>query len=163
MSHPWSWGSAYDWLRGLHILAVIAWMAGLLFLPRLFAYDVEQEGKPEPLRGEMQALLRGWQLRLLRIILNPAMALALVLGLALIWTRSGGLRETAWLGTPWMGVKFTGVLFLLGWHGYLAASRKRLAAGTNRRSAKFWRLVNELPFVAAIFMVLAVTTEFGRG
>ena len=154
-------GSLYDWLRGLHILAVIAWMAGLLYLPRLFAYDVEQEGKPEPLRSEMQALLRGWQTKLLRIIMNPAMALALVLGIGLIWTRSAGFRDTAWLGSPWMSVKFAGILFLLGWHGYLAGSRKRIAAGASTRSAKFWRAVNELPFLAAILMVLAVTTEFG--
>lgn len=153
-------GSLYDWLRGLHILAVIAWMAGLLYLPRLYAYDAEQNGKAEPLRGEMQALLRTWQTKLLRIILNPAMTLALVLGIGLIWVRSAGFRDTAWLGSPWMGVKFAGVLFLLGWHGFLAASRKRIAAGTSTRSAKFWRATNELPFLAALFMVLAVTTEF---
>jgi uncharacterized membrane protein len=68
----------YNLARGLHILAVIAWMAGMLFLPRLFAYDAEQNAKPEPLRGEMQALLRVWQTRLLRIIINPAMILAFV-------------------------------------------------------------------------------------
>ena len=66
----------YDLARGLHILAVIAWMAGMLFLPRLYAYDVEQNAKPEPLRSEMQGLLRLWQTRLLRIIVNPAMILA---------------------------------------------------------------------------------------
>ena len=154
-------GSLYDWLRGLHILAVIAWMAGLLYLPRLYAYDAEQNAKSEPLRGEMQALLRTWQTKLLRIILNPAMALALVFGLGLIWVRSAGFRDTAWLGAPWMSVKFAGILFLLGWHGFLAGARKKIAAGTSTRSAKFWRATNELPFLAALFMVLAVTTEFG--
>ena len=68
--------TAYDLARGLHILAVIAWMAGLLFLPRLYAYDAEQGGESEPLKSEMQALLRAWQTRLLRIIVNPAMILA---------------------------------------------------------------------------------------
>ena len=161
MTH-WTWGSAYDWLRGLHILAVIAWMAGMLFLPRLYAYDAEQEAKPEPLRGEMQALLRGWQTKLLRIILNPAMILSLALGLALVWYDATYLRGGyKFLGTPWMSVKLTGVLFLLGWHGFLAASRRRIAAGTSTRTARFWRMTNELPFVAAILMVLAVTTEFG--
>ena len=154
-------GSLYDWLRGLHILAVIAWMAGLLFLPRLFAYDVEQEDKAEPLKSEMQALLRGWQTKLLRIILNPAMVASLLLGLGLIWY--DGEKRLGWsfLGTPWMSVKLAGVIFLLGWHGYLAGSRKKLAAGTNRRSSRYWRMVNEVPFVAAVLMVLAVTTEFG--
>ena len=79
----------YNLARGLHILAVIAWMAGMLFLPRLFAYDAEQKAKPEPLRGEMQALLRTWQTRLLRIIINPAMILAFVFGGWLLWLRSG--------------------------------------------------------------------------
>ena len=74
----------YDLARGLHILAVIAWMAGMLFLPRLYAYDVEQNAKPEPLRSEMQGLLRLWQTRLLRIIVNPAMILAWGFGLWLI-------------------------------------------------------------------------------
>ena len=158
-----TWGSAYDWLRGLHILAVIAWMAGMLFLPRLYAYDAEQAAKPEPLRSEMRALLRGWQTRLLRIILNPAMTLSLVLGLALIWYDATYVRAARWgfLGEPWMSVKLLGVVFLLGWHGFLAASRRRIAAGTDRRSARFWRLTNELPFLAAVVMVLAVTTEFG--
>ena len=79
----------YDLARGLHILAVIAWMAGLLFLPRLYAYDVEQNAKPEPLRGEMQALLRLWQTRLLRIIINPAMIVTWVLGLYMAWYAFG--------------------------------------------------------------------------
>ncbi len=158
-----NWGSTYDWLRGLHILAVIAWMAGLLFLPRLYAYDAEQAGKAEPLRSEMRTLLRAWQLRLLRIILNPAMALSLALGLALIWYDATYIRAAGWafLGEPWMSVKLAGVLFLLGWHGFLAGSRRRIAAGVDRRSAKFWRLTNELPFLAAVVMVLAVTTELG--
>ena len=66
----------FNVVRGLHILAVIAWMAGMLFLPRLYAYDAEQAGKPEPLRSEMQGLLREWQRRLLKIIVNPAMIAA---------------------------------------------------------------------------------------
>ena len=70
----------FEIVRGLHILAVIAWMAGMLFLPRLYAYDAEQAAKAEPLRSEMQTLLRIWQTRLLRIIINPAMILALLFG-----------------------------------------------------------------------------------
>ena len=80
--------TAYDLARGLHILAVIAWMAGLLFLPRLYAYDAEQGGKSEPLKSEMQALLRAWQTRLLRIIVNPAMILAWGFGLWLMMASS---------------------------------------------------------------------------
>jgi protoporphyrinogen IX oxidase len=151
--------SVYDLARGLHILAVIAWMAGLLFLPRLYAYDAEQRDKPEPLRGEMQALLRAWQTRLLRIILNPAMILAWAFGLWLIHIDTVA-RGWTFLLEPWMLAKLLGVLLLSGWHGFLSAERKRIAAGTSARTGRFWRMTNEIPFVLAIIMVLSVTLEW---
>ncbi|WP_339932630.1 CopD family protein [uncultured Brevundimonas sp.] len=154
--------TAYDLARGLHILAVIAWMAGMLFLPRLFAYDAEQAGKPEPLRSEMQALLRGWQVRLLRIIVNPAMILAFVFGGWLIWI-DGTARGWGFLLEPWMVTKLAGVVALSAWHGFLAGERKRIAAGTSTRSGRFWRMTNEIPFVIAIIMVLSVTIEWRFG
>ena len=153
----------YDLARGLHILAVIAWMAGMLFLPRLYAYDAEQNGKPEPLRSEMQGLLRIWQTRLLRIIVNPAMILAWGLGLWLIWLRSGGGADWSFAHQPWMIAKLAGVLVLSGWHGFLAGQRKKIAAGTSTRSGRFWRMTNEIPFLIAIVMVLSVTTEWAFG
>ncbi len=153
----------YDLARGLHILAVIAWMAGMLFLPRLYAYDAEQNGKPEPLRSEMQGLLRIWQARLLRIIVNPAMILAWGLGLWLIWLRSGGGGDWSFAHQPWMIAKLAGVLVLSGWHGFLAGQRKKIAAGTSTRSGRFWRMTNEIPFLIAIVMVLSVTTEWAFG
>jgi len=149
----------YDIARGLHILAVIAWMAGLLFLPRLYAYDAEQADKPEPLRTEMQTLLRAWQGRLLKIILNPAAALSLIFGSWLIWIDGTG-RGWNLFHQPWMIAKLIGVVLLFGWHGFLSAERKRIAAGTSTRSGKFWRMTNEIPFVLAIIMVLSVTTEW---
>ena len=153
--------STYDLARGLHILAVIAWMSGLLYLPRLYAYDVEQNDKAEPLRSEMQSLLRQWQTRLLRIIINPAMILSLVLGLWLFWLRSGNGQDWSFVHQPWMAVKILGVFALLGWHGFLAASRKKIANGTSTRTSKFWRMSNEIPFLIAIVMVLSVTLEWG--
>ena len=155
--------SAYDLARGRHILAVIAWMAGLLFLPRLFAYDAEQADGPSAVRAEMRALLRNWQLRLLKIILNPAMVLAWVFGAWLIWIRSGEGSDWSFLQQPWMIVKLAGVLLLTGWHHYLMAERKRIAAGTSRRTGRFWRMTNEIPFVLAIAMVLSVTLEWTFG
>lgn len=154
--------NSYDLARGLHILAVIAWMAGMLFLPRLFAYDVEQNAKPEPLRGEMQALLRTWQTRLLRIIINPAMVLAWGFGLWLIHLDVAA-RGWTFLAEPWMITKLTGVVLLSGWHGFLAGQRRKIAAGTSRFSGRFWRMTNEIPFVLAIIMVLSVTTEWTLG
>lgn len=151
--------NAYDIARGLHILAVIAWMAGLLFLPRLYAYDAEQALKPEPLKSEMQTLLRLWQARLMKIILNPAAALALIFGAWLIHL-DVQMRGAAFLAEPWMVTKLVGVVLLFGWHGFLSAQRKRIAAGTSTKSSKFWRMTNEIPFVLAIIMVLSVTTEW---
>ena len=151
----------YDLARGLHILAVIAWMAGMLFLPRLYAYDAEQAGKPEPLKSEMQALLRVWQTRLLRIIVNPAMGLTWIFGLWLIEIHVRAMGQGgAFLAQPWMITKLAGVVLLSGWHGFLAGERKRIAAGTSTKSARFWRMTNEIPFLLAIVMVLSVTTEW---
>ena len=154
--------NAYDIARGLHILAVIAWMAGLLFLPRLYAYDAEQALKPEPLKSEMQTLLRLWQARLMKIILNPAAGLALLFG-AWLSHLDVQMRGAAFLAEPWMVTKLVGVLLLFGWHGFLSAERKRIAAGTSTKSSKFWRMTNEIPFVLAIVMVLSVTTEWTIG
>jgi putative membrane protein len=154
--------NAYDLARGLHILAVIAWMAGLLFLPRLFAYDAEQAARPEPLKSEMQALLRTWQGRLMKIIINPASILVFIFGAWLIHLDIQ-MRGASFLAQPWMITKLVGVVLLYGWHGYLSAERKRIAAGTSVRTSKFWRMTNEIPFVLAIIMVLSVTTEWTFG
>jgi len=146
----------YDLLRGLHILAVIAWMAGLLYLPRLFAYHANAQAG-----SELDATFQTMEAKLLRIIMNPAFGLAWVFGLTLIWV-DGHIRGWGFLGQPWMITKLAGVLFLSGWHHYLAKARKAFAEGRNKRSNRFWRMTNELPFLAAIVMVLAVTTEFGQ-
>lgn len=154
----------YDLARGLHILAAIAWMAGLLFLPRLYAYDAEQALKPEPLRSEMRALLRVWQGRLLNIILKPAMGATWVFGLWLIWLdvgRWGGAGP--FFSQPWVVAKLLGVVALTGWHGFLATEFRRIHAGTSIRSGKFWRMTNEIPFLIAVVMVLSVTTEWTFG
>lgn len=146
----------YDLLRGLHILAVIAWMAGLLYLPRLYAYHATAA-----LGSEMDATFQVMELKLLRIIMTPAMLASLVFGLGLILADSE-IRGWEFLLIPWMLTKLAGAVFLLGWHGYLASARRAFAEGRNQRSAKFWRMTNELPFIAAIIMVLSVTLEFGN-
>ena len=145
---------SYDLLRGLHIIAMVAWMAGLLILPRLFVYHMRATETP------MAGLFEQAEQRLLRLIMNPALILTWLLGLALIHVNSQ-MRGPGFLAEPWMIVKLIGVVLVTGWHGYLASARKRFAAGRNTRSERFWRVSNELPFVAAIVMILAVTTEFG--
>ena len=145
-----SWFSEhYDLLRGLHIIAVIAWMAGMLYLPRLYVYHTTAIPG-----GELDGALQVMEVKLLRIIINPSMVLTWLFGLSLMAARPDVLSQ------PWMWVKLAGVVFLSGWHGFLAGARKKFVAGTNTRSEKFWRMTNELPFLAAIVMVLAVTTEF---
>jgi putative membrane protein len=141
---------SYDLIRGLHLVAMVAWMAGLLILPRLFVYQMQAAGTP------MVAVLDHAERRLLRLIMNPAMIVTWGLGLTLIHLRGGEV-----LAEPWMAVKLAGAVLVTAWHMYLAGARKRFAAGRNTRSERFWRISNELPFVAAIVMILAVTTEFG--
>jgi putative membrane protein len=146
---------SYDLFRGLHIIAMVAWMAGLLILPRLYVYHMRAEPG-----SDMAQLFGDAERRLLRLIMNPAMLLTWLLGLALIHI-NGQARGWEFLGEPWMILKLVGVALVTAWHGYLAGARKRFAEGRNTRSERFWRITNELPFVAAILMILAVTTEFG--
>jgi protoporphyrinogen IX oxidase len=146
----------YEVLKALHIVSVIAWMAGLLYLPRLFVYHIRAAAG-----SEMDETFKTMEAKLLQIIMNPAMVVVWILGLTLIWIDSRGLGLLAFLGLPWMGVKLAGVLFQTGWHHYLAINRKRFACGERPRSERFWRAVNELPFLVAIPMVMAVTMKFG--
>jgi len=148
----------YDLLRAGHILAIIAWMAGLMYLPRLYAYHVKAE------RGsELDLTFQKMEAGLYRLIMNVGMGLAWTFGLALLYF--DGTRRLGWvfLTQPWMLLKLAGVVFLTAWHLYLGRARKAFAEGRNQRSERYWRMVNELPFVAAILMVLAVTTEFTFG
>jgi putative membrane protein len=152
----------HDVIMGLHILAIIAWMAGLLYLPRLFVYHTRATPG-----SEMDETFKTMEEKLVKLIMNPAMVVAWILGLTLIWIDSRGYGKAVFgpigllLARPWMATKLAGVLFQTGWHHYLTISRKRFARGENRRSERFWRMVNELPFLAAIVMVMAVVTKFG--
>jgi putative membrane protein len=145
----------YNLLRGLHIVAVIAWMSGLLYLPRLYVYHTRAQPG-----SEMDETFRTMELKLLRIIINPSMILVVLLGGSLVWVDLTRLGPDFWL-SPWMLTKIVGIVFLLSWHGFLAGARRAFAEGRSRRSERFWRMTNELPFLAAIIIVLAVTTKFG--
>lgn len=146
----------YEVLKALHIISVIAWMAGLLYLPRLFVYHTRAAAG-----SEMDQTFQTMEDKLLKIIMNPAMVLVWILGLTLIWIDSRGMGLVKFLFLPWVMVKLAGVLFQTGWHHYLALVRKRFAKGERPHSEKFWRMVNELPFLVAIPMVLAATMKFG--
>jgi putative membrane protein len=146
----------YNLWRGLHIIGVIAWMAGIMYLPRLFAYH----SKAAP-GSEISDTFTVMEAKLLRIIMGPASGITLLFGLILIYVDGASRLGWSFLAAPWMLTKLAGIVFMFAWHGFLAASQKKFAAGQRPRSEKFWRATNELPFLAAVVMVIAVTTEFG--
>jgi putative membrane protein len=138
-----------DWILTFHILAVIAWMAGMLYLPRLFVYHSEQRAG-----SETSELLKLWERNLLKRIVNPAMIAVWVLGLTLAWV-TGAYEDN------WLKIKFVFVLGLSGLHGFFAGSVRRFANDANTRPTRFWRMINEVPFLLAIVIViLAVVKPF---
>jgi protoporphyrinogen IX oxidase len=139
----------YLWLKAFHIISVVAWMAGLLYLPRLFVYHAMAKA------GSGQAeTFKVMELRLYRFIMTPAMIATWVFGVAL--AVQGG-----WFTAGWFHTKLALVIALSGLHGFLGSSRRRLAAGTDTRSPKFYRIVNEIPTVLLILIVvLAVVKPF---
>ncbi len=144
----------FNLVRGLHILSVIAFMAGMLYLPRLFVYHT----KAAP-GSEMAETFAVMERRLLRGIINPASIATALFGLGLILADSQ-IRGWSFLAEPWMATKLVALVGLYGFHGFLSASRKKFERGEYPRSEKFWRMVNEIPFVLAIVIVLSVTTKF---
>ncbi|MEE2526627.1 CopD family protein [Hyphobacterium sp. HN65] len=144
--------AAYDWFRGFHILAVIAWMAGLLYLPRLFVYHCEAQPG-----GELDTVLKLQEHRLLKFIMNPAMIAAWIFGLLLIW--SNAERAGGWVifhQWDWM-VKFAAIVLMTGLHHIFAVRKKRFEAGNNDWSQRKYRIYNEIPAVLAIVIVLIAT------
>lgn len=149
----------YDLARGLHIIAVIAWIAGLLMLPRFYAYISASQAGGELERSMLKAA------RSLRIIiLGPSLVLAWAFGIFLFATYLSGDWDRPPLEVlsrvpHWFWLKFLLVLGLSGYHGYLSAEGKRIAAGERRRSERFWRRMSEVPFLVAIAAVLLATLE----
>lgn len=148
----------YNLVRGLHILSVIAFMAGMLYLPRLFVYHTKAAAG-----SEMDETFKVMERRLLRGIINPASIATALFGVLLIAIDSQAAGVVAFLTQPWMATKLVALFGLYGWHGFLSASRKKFERGENVRSEKFWRITNEIPFVLAIVIVLSVTTKFMLG
>jgi putative membrane protein len=144
----------FNLVRGLHILSVIAFMAGMLYLPRLFVYHVRATAG-----SEMDETFKVMERKLLKLIINPASIATALFGLLLILADSQ-IRGWDFLAQPWMITKLVALVALYGWHGFLSASRRKFENGQNTRSEKFWRATNEIPFVLAIIIVISVTTKF---
>jgi putative membrane protein len=137
----------YEWLKALHIIAVIAWMAGMLYLPRLFVYHCEAD--PGSRQSETFKLM---ERRLLKAIINPAMIVTWVLGLWLAW--SGG-----WFAAPWFHAKLVLALAMSGVHGMFVRYVRDFAVDRNRHSQKFYRTINEIPTILMILIVILVVVK----
>jgi putative membrane protein len=137
----------YLWFKAFHIIAVIAWMAGMLYLPRLFAYHADV-----PAGSPQSETFKVMERRLLRLIINPAMIVTWLLGIYLVF-------EGGFLSAGWFHAKFALVLAMSTLHGFLARWRKQFARDANTHSAKFYRIVNEIPTVLLIAIVILVVVK----
>jgi putative membrane protein len=144
----------YQWIKAFHIIAVIAWMAGMLYLPRLFVYHCAAE------KGSVQSeTFKVMERRLLRAIINPAMIATWLLGLWLAW--HGPDSRYGWFASGWLEAKLVLVLALSALHGFFARWVKDFAKDGNRHSAKFYRIINEVPTLIMIgIVILAVVKPF---
>jgi protoporphyrinogen IX oxidase len=142
----------YEWVKAFHIIAVIAWMAGMLYLPRLFVYHCAAE------KGSVQSeTFKVMERRLLHGIINPAMVATWVFGLWLAWL--GPDSRFGWFAAPWLQAKIVLVLALSATHGLLARWRQDFAADRNRHTRRFYRIINEVPTVLLILIVLLVVLK----
>jgi protoporphyrinogen IX oxidase len=142
----------YLWLKAFHIIAVIAWMAGMLYLPRLFVYHCAAE------KGSIQSeTFKVMERRLLRAIINPAMVATFVFGIWLAWLIADS-RYPAYLPS-WLWAKIALVVALSAVHGLLARWVKDFAAEQNRHSQRFYRIINEVPTAIMILIVLLVVLK----
>ncbi|MEQ1697772.1 MAG: protoporphyrinogen oxidase HemJ [Hyphomicrobiaceae bacterium] len=135
------------YLKSFHVMAVIAWMAGMFYLPRLFIYHVEATPN-----SEMTRTFEVMERRLLRIIINPAMITVWLTGLVLVWQQNQYMEH-------WFHAKFVLVLAMAAFHGMLAKWRKQLEAGTNTHTSRFFRIANEVPTVLMAGIVIFVVVK----
>jgi putative membrane protein len=137
-----------EWVKALHVISVIAWMAGMLYLPRLFVYHSVAEA------GSAQSeTFKVMERRLLKGIMNPAMIATYIFG---FWMVFGGWVD---LGAGWLHLKLAMVLLLTACHGILAKYTRLFAQDKNTKPQKFFRILNEVPTVLMIIIVIAVIVK----
>ncbi len=139
----------YPWIKALHVMAVIAWMAGLFYLPRLFVYHVERA----KVGSELDQTFRIMEEKLLRVIMNPAMITAWICGALLVGM--DGLDFSA----IWGWAKLGAVIAMTGAHMWMAARRKDFAVGRNTRTGRTYRIANEVPTLLMVVAVIAVIVK----
>ncbi|MBB6260795.1 putative membrane protein [Paenochrobactrum gallinarii] len=138
---------AYNWIKALHVIAIISWMAAMLYLPRLFVYH-----STIAVGSETSELFKVMERRLLRVIMNPAMIIAWITGLWMAWDMfafKGG----------WLHGKLLLVVLMSAAHGILSKSMRRFAADQNTKSSKYWRIFNEIPTILMILIVILVIVK----
>jgi protoporphyrinogen IX oxidase len=140
----------YDWIKAGHVISLIAWMAGMLYLPRLFVYHASL---PPGAEGQ-SATFKVMERRLLKAIMNPAMIATWLFGLALAWM-------SGFYASPWLQAKFGLVLAMSGIHGWLARMVKDFAADRNTRGHRFYRVLNEVPTLLMIGIVILAVVKPG--
>ena len=143
-------GDFYLWIKALHIMAVISWMAGLFYLPRLFVYHVERQTTEG-----MGEVFQTMEEKLLRVIMNPAMIVAWVTGLAMVSIPG----VVAW-DAVWPYSKFVGLIGMTWCHMWCARRRRIFAEGGNTLSGRDYRMMNEVPTVMMVLIVLSVVVKF---
>jgi len=137
--------SLYLILKAIHIIAVVSWMVGLLYLPRLFVYHVENNS------DQTSKVFKVMEKRLMKIIMNPAMIITWITGLSIWWIL--GLET---IFSLWLSLKFILVIALSGYHGFLSKCLKNFELDRNIRSSKFFRFINEIPTIILIIVVFLV-------
>ena len=141
----------YPWVKALHVISIIAWMAGMLYLPRLYVYHADRAPG-----SEASEMLKIMERRLLRAIINPAMIAAFVFG-GLLLATPGIIDWSAW----WIYAKLVLVLGMGALHGALSRWRRDFEADRNTRPARFYRFANEVPTVLMIAIVILVIVRPG--
>lgn len=142
---------AYPWIKSLHVMAVLSWMAGLFYLPRLFVYHVEKAKTGDQLDETFQIM----EYKLLRFIMNPAMIVAWVCGLLMVFTPGIVDWSSVW---PW--TKAGGVIVMTWFHHWAGLQRKRFIKGEVTLDGRGFRLMNEVPTLMMIVIVLSVIVKF---
>ena len=138
----------YEWIKALHVISIIAWMAGLLYLPRLFVYHCQA-----PAGSETSETFKVMERRLLRAIMNPAMIAAYVFGITMI------VLTPEWMKQGWLHAKLLFVLLLTASHMMMARWRRDFALDRNTRPQRFYRIANEVPTLLMIGIVIFVVVK----
>lgn len=140
--------AGYLWIKSAHVVLVIAWMAGMMYLPRLFIYHFQSEKG-----GEAESYFVTMERRLMMGIMTPSLIGVWLFGILML------LANPAIVSQPWFHVKFAMVILISAIHGFYSSSRKKFEAGVRPRSEKFWRIINEVPFIGLIVIVIMVIVK----